>query len=181
MPSLLTSPTSLQKSNVLAGYYANPMAMGLGSGSGSSVAAFGSPTFGNSTTNRNTTTGRGGLGGGLGGGLSGSNNSSNQSGIVIPVQSQMNYAASLSQMRLPAQPVAAARIQTDIRATLDGTSLVPSAKGVVVLTDKDNNVTLRGTVADPQEAQLIEGIVRLTPGVGAIKNELKPAVSSAGR
>ena len=44
--------------------------------------------------------------------------------------------------------------------------------GVQVLTTPDNNVVLRGTVRDAREARLVEGMVRLTPGVAYIKNEL---------
>ena len=108
IPSMLTFPSSLQSSNPFAGYYSNPYAMGLNStgtggagGGGSSAASFGSPVYGTSTGTNTTSTGAGGgrggaggLGGGGAGGLGGQNSSSaNQSGIIVPIQSQMNYAA----------------------------------------------------------------------------------------
>jgi hypothetical protein len=179
IPSYITQSSSLSSSNPFAGFYANPWAMGYNSGTGSAAAAaFGSPVFGTNNNNSRNSSGRVGGGGSIGG-LGGSNSANaNQSGIVIPIQAQMNYTAL---MRFPHQPPAVNRIQTEVRTVLDQSSMIASAKTVEVLTDKDNNVTLRGTVADLEEAVLIEGMVRLTPGVRLIRNELKPAVSSAGR
>jgi hypothetical protein len=175
MPGYLTTGSStLQSSNLFANFYGNPYAMGITSGTGgTSGAAFGSPLFGNNNNTRNST-GRGTIGG-----LGSSNSaSSNQSGIVIPIQSQMNYTAL---MRFPTHPVTVNRIQSELRLAIDRSSMVSTPGSVEVLVDKNDNVTLRGTVADAEEAQLIEGMVRLTPGVRVIRNELRPAVTSAGR
>ena len=75
------------------------------------------------------------------------------------------------------------RIHSEIRLSIDGAAMVTNPKGVEVLTDKDNNVTIRGTVADAEEARLVEGLIRLTPGVGTIKNDLKlkAATSTSSR
>jgi hypothetical protein len=186
-----TNTSSTASSNFLSGYYANPYYQGVSLGSGSSSnrtaqpGGFGQPLFGNTSTG---TGGRGsltsgGLGttGGLGrtgtGGLGGQ--TSNQSGILIPIQSQMTYTAT---MQFPAPPVAAGKIVADVRAVIDTTPMIANARAVQVITDANNNVTLRGPVKDDDEARLIEGLVRLTPGVGAIRNELSPAaVVSANR
>jgi osmotically-inducible protein OsmY len=55
---------------------------------------------------------------------------------------------------------------------LDNSSQIVSGKNVQILSDINNNVTLRGSVKNEDEARLIEGVVRLTPGVGQIRNEL---------
>jgi hypothetical protein len=172
LPALQTGNSSLQKSNAFAGYYGNPYAMGLSTGTSStSAAAFGSPVYG--TTNTNS---RSGTGGRVGGGMSG--NSSTQSGIVIPIQAQMNYSALL---KFPIAANSPSRIQAEIRASIDGTSYLTNPKGVEILTDAANNVTLRGTVADEDEIKLVEGMIRLTPGVGVIKNELRAPAATAGK
>jgi osmotically-inducible protein OsmY len=51
------------------------------------------------------------------------------------------------------------------------TDLIPSAANVEAITS-GNEVTLRGTVASAEEARLIEGMTRLTPGVRSVNNEL---------
>lgn len=203
----ITKPTgqatgSLQRSNFLAGYYANPYWQGIGSGSGNQVlvapGGFGSPLYGNTTGGAGGRGGAGGLGaGGLGGGLgttalggtgigagglgggglgggrggvggAGGQNA-NQSGIVVPIQVPLAYA---TVFQFPAAPAAPVSIQADIRTTLDRTTMLANPGAVQVITDVNNNVTLRGTVQDAGEARFVEGMVRLTPGVGAIRNEL---------
>jgi len=182
--SAITAPTiaaptgsassSLDKSNFLSGYYANPYYQGIASSTNSGTpGGFGNPLYGTSSGSA----GRGGINtggltnragtGGLGG--LGSNQNSNVSGIVIPIPVQINYAAT---MRFPTPPVAATRLQTEIRVAIDNTSLIANPKTVQIITDANNNVILRGTVKDDDEARLIEGMVRLTPGVHAIQNEL---------
>ena len=94
-------------------------------------------------------------------------NSANQSGILVPLPVQINYVA---QMRFPTPPVPASQIQTDLRGIIDNGGLENSKTVQVVVAG--TNVTLRGAVKDDEEARLVEGLVRLTPGVGAIKNEL---------
>ena len=63
-------------------------------------------------------------------------------------------------------------MQTDLRVMIDGISGIANPKGVQIITDAENNVTLRGTVKDNDEARFVEGLVRTTPGVRAITNEL---------
>ncbi len=80
-------------------------------------------------------------------------------------------------MRFPTPPVTAIKLQTDLRGIIDAGGL-SNSKSVQVLADGNNNVTLRGTVKDDEEARLVEGLVRLTPGVGGITNELTFPVAS---
>ena len=183
--------SSLDASNRFAGYYANPYFQGNtiqtnaapgGFGiavttGGTSAAGLGGTGAGGARGGLNTGLGTGVGGRGVGGigGIGGLNSATNQSGILIPVQVQMAYTA---QMRFPTPPVPATKIVTDIRSVIDNTPAIANSKAVQIITDADNNVTLRGTVKSDDEAQLIEGLVRLTPGVGAITNELAFPVTS---
>ncbi len=48
-------------------------------------------------------------------------------------------------------------------------------RGLVVTTDDEGTVTLRGTVEDSESARLVANVVRLEPGVRGVRNELKVA------
>lgn len=167
----ITGTSTLQKSNVFASFYGNPYAMGLSSSSG--AGGFGQPTFGTTST---TTTGGGRTGAtgtaGRTGGLN--SNAANQSGILIPLPAQIAYSA---QMQFPTPKVATPRLQADLRGIIDAGGLASPA-GVQIVADANNHVTLRGTVKDDDEKRLAEGLVRLTPGVGTITNELTYPVAS---
>jgi osmotically-inducible protein OsmY len=65
------------------------------------------------------------------------------------------------------------QLQSDLRSAIARipNDLVANPAGVQVMVD-GRTVTLRGAVQDEEEAHTIVGLVRLTPGVGAIKNEL---------
>lgn len=180
-----TASSSLAASNRFAGYYANPYFQGISntsnSAQGTQPGGFGQPLFGNATSGRGAlnsgglaTTGIGGRNalGGIGG------QANTQSGILIPLPSQIAYTAV---MQFPTPPVAAGKIIGDVRAVIDATPMIANSKAVQIITDANNNVTLRGAVKDDDESRLIEGLVRLTPGVGSIRNELAPAAVTAGR
>ncbi len=172
--------SSQDASNPFAGFYANPLYAGRAGQGGPSVApgGFGTPLYtltstgtaagGRGATGRTGAAGLGATGMGGRGGLGGTN----QSGIVVPIPVQINYAA---QIRFRTPPTAPANIQGDIRNTLDNSSLIADGRSVQVITDAQNNVTLRGVVRDEEEARIIEGVVRLTPGVRVIQNELTVA------
>jgi hypothetical protein len=169
--------------NMFTAYYANPYAIGLtvyDTTSQTMNARLGNTGFGTPVYNATggAAGGRGGLGtntaantfaagGRSGGGIGGAN--SNQSGVLIPIPVQIAY---VSEFRFTPPPIPVGKIQSDLRASLDNTSLIANSKAVEVITDAKNNVILRGKVKDEDEVRLIEGIVRLTPGVGDIKNEL---------
>jgi len=165
------------KTNRFAGYYANPYVQGNTIQVNAAPGGFGIPVVaGAGTTGRGAVTsgaGRTGIGG-IGGGIGGQNNA-NQSGIIIPMPAQIAYTA---RMQFPTPPVPAGKIVSEVRAIIDKTPAIADAKAVQVITDANNNVTLRGSVKDDDEARLIEGLVRITPGVGAIRNELTLQVAS---
>src|SRR5262249_57986395 len=89
-------------------------------------------------------------------------------GVIVPLPGQIAYSA---QVRFDAPPAAPAAIFTDLRGTLDRSNMIANPAGVQVLVE-GNNVTLRGAVKDEDEARMIVGMVRLTPGVREIRNEL---------
>ncbi len=185
-PSGIAAPTgsyssSLDPSNRFAGYYANPYFQGNSAPTNgvANPGGFGTPLMSGGTGGRAavgrtaaTSTTRNTFGtqaGGVGG--RGNQSAANQSGIIIPLQAQIVYTA---QLRFATKPPAPSKVQADVRSALDGTSMIVNSKLVQITADLDNNITLSGTAADDDEIRLIEGMVRLTPGVGNIKNDLLP-------
>jgi hypothetical protein len=92
-------------------------------------------------------------------------------GQLVALPRQIAYASQI-QFKTPAgNPVP--QLQFDLRTAIDRvpTNMLTSPARVQVDVD-GRNVTLRGTVRDDEEARLVEGLVRLTPGVFGIRNEL---------
>jgi hypothetical protein len=115
--------------------------------------------------------GRAGALGALGGGRTGAFGAgglTTQTAVVIPSPQRVAYPAVL---RFQAPPVAPTRVQADIRGTIDRSGMIANPAGVQVQVT-GNQVLLRGTVRDEDEARLVENVVRLTPGVREVKNEL---------
>jgi hypothetical protein len=179
--------SSLDASNIFAGYYANPYYQGQitaqtsqGPGgfgnplySGGSLGGTGSArlnTRGGTTGTAGRTAGLGGTGGlgGRTGGLGGVG--ANNYGVMVPLPVQITYAAVAD---FPTQPVATPVLQADLTGMIArSVGQLANPAGVQVFTTDNNTVILRGTVQNAREARLVEGMVRLTPGVGFIKNEL---------
>jgi hypothetical protein len=156
-------------------------ATGLGgqggrTGFGGGQTGFGGTTgFGGATGLGGTTGfggqgGRGGRAGGFGGtGFGGTQNPSQ-------VIQQPRPIAYTSQLRFTPPPMTATRMQTEVRAVLDRSTVLSNARGITVESD-GAMVVLKGTVRDEDEARLVEGMIRLTPGVRDVKNELRFAGS----
>ncbi|MBY0457480.1 MAG: BON domain-containing protein [Gemmataceae bacterium] len=158
--------SSTSASNFLSGFYGNPNFQGKSfTATNATPGGFGQPLYGNATSGSGRNTGANAFGTGLGGRNTGLS-SSNQSGIVVPLPVQLSYTA---QMQFPTAPVPAAQLQADIRAVLANSSLAGQNVQVLVT---GNNVTLRGAVSDAGDARFAEGMIRTTPGVGTITNEL---------
>jgi hypothetical protein len=167
--STSTGPTT---SNPFRTNYVNPMSMGLVN---SNSKTFGSPLYSTTTsssslsrTNTLGTTSRG-YGSTLGGGLGSSTQYTRRptAYVVIP--------------DLGAQPASPSRLQTDLQRVVAGSSALTSKGDIQVVTD-DSGVVLRGIVANDHERRLAEALLRLTPGVRDIRNELavRPSASPAG-
>lgn len=155
-----TLPKGMSAANVFAYTYANPLYQGVPLNSRNNVnpGGFNTPTFGTTGTTAGTTgQGRAGAAGGL----------TDTPGQVVQLPRQILYA---TQLKYVAAPVAAPQLQSSLRAVIDRGTLANPA-GVQVVVD-GTSVALRGAVRDEDEARLVEGLVRLTPGVGRITNEL---------
>ena len=120
--------------------------------------------FGGATGATGTTGGRAGQGG-FGGG-----NSSNQQNNGLSTGRQISYTATLK-FAAPSIPVA--QMQIDLRDILDASNSIANARGVNVTAGEGGAIVLQGSAKDEDEARLIEGMIRLTPGVKDVKNELK--------
>ena len=70
-----------------------------------------------------------------------------------------------------AAPMTATKLQTDLAGMIGRSTMIANPAGVQVITE-GNTVTLRGTAKDADEARMIAGMVRMTPGVRAVNNEL---------
>ena len=106
---------------------------------------------GTATANRGMTGGIGGLNGGTG---------------QMP---EVSYAATI---RFTPAPVVVPAVRADLQALFDRSSAISQPGSVRVETD-GNVIVLRGRVADEDEKRLVEGMVRLEPGVREVRNELE--------
>lgn len=100
---------------------------------------------------------RGGAGAGL-------NSTSSMGGSVVPI----TYAL---EVKFRPTPIAPSKFQADLQGIVSRSSMIttPDTVRVVIV---DDAVVLRGVVADEDEKRLVEGMVRLEPGVHEVRNEL---------
>lgn len=100
----------------------------------------------------------------------GSSSLSGQSNnTIVALPRQISYTAT---MRMPIPVVQAQPMHTELRGVLDRSSMIANPKGIEILTNGPV-VVLRGKVKDKDEAETAEGVIRLTPGVKEVQNELK--------
>jgi osmotically-inducible protein OsmY len=173
------STNGVSSSNSFAVTYRNVYGIGLG---GQVNSTFGQPTYVVSTSSGTTSGGASGRSGTTGttrGGASASSTASittrKNSGTIPPVLTGTTsrrpaYAATtVFEARSPQMT----QVMTDLRGMLDRSSQI-SKPDTVHLDVDGGTVVLSGTVANEREARLVEGMVRLTPGVHSIRNELTP-------
>jgi hypothetical protein len=176
-------------------YYGNPLAAGVAtSGTGVSASqaskyyrafpttlSFGTPIYGTTGTAGVTRTGVGGTTGlgtfGAGGTLSASITTfagASSAGI-------RRAPAYITEpvFDVPRRPRGEA-IRGDLQAIIDRSSRLPSRSRIRVVTDGEV-IILRGQVRDQRERRLAEAVIRLTPGVREVRNELKPTTLSPPR
>jgi hypothetical protein len=186
----ITAPTSsggntgnsLSTSNFLANYYANPYYQGILSNAQSnnnSPGGFGTVLFsgsgssggggqiGYAGTSGGATAGRGTTGGG-GKGTSGNQ----QPGVVVPPPVAISFRTRLDPS-FDAPPIVLTELQMTIARDIAHSRDVSNPGSIQVSTEAGGIVVLRGNVKDAREAKIIEGMVRVTPGVHGVKNELK--------
>ena len=77
----------------------------------------------------------------------------------------------ITEPRFKYNPRTLSNVEADVRSALRTSSRVESKDNIRVAMD-GAVVVLRGTVADPDERTVVEDMVRLTPGVNDVRNEL---------
>jgi hypothetical protein len=148
---------ALQTSNLLRSYYGNPYYQGLNNGT-NPPGNFGSVLFG-----RTTTTAASGGSATVTSSTSGGGSSS----------ARVAYAAVVRFARPVAAP---GELQDRLQGLVQRSTQLTNPQTVEIAV-QGRQVWLRGTVANPRERRHVESIVRLTPGVSSITNELVPATT----
>ena len=92
---------------------------------------------------------------------------------VVDAEAVCGRASSPTTPRTPPMIVAPTQMQTDLRTMIDRSSMLANPRGIEIAVGADNVVVLRGAVRDEDEAKTAEGMIRLTPGVREVRNELK--------
>ncbi|CAN5519555.1 hypothetical protein BH11PLA2_BH11PLA2_20190 [soil metagenome] len=109
-----------------------------------------------STNNRNT-------------GSFGMSGNQQQAGVIVQQPTPIRYAVSV---RFPTPAIVPGKMHSDLRESI-GRSTFIANPGNVNIAMEGPVVVLRGKVKDEEEARTAEGIVRLTPGVREVRNELE--------
>jgi hypothetical protein len=153
----------------------------MGFGSGSSQSSFGRPLFGNLSTGSGMSGGIGNLGGlgrsgGMMGGMGGLGGMSGARGTGMGTGNISGplYTARPEPSRLPLPTGLVVRADLQQVLANSGLERLPSLNKVQVLMG-NNKVILRGKVASTQERRLTEAMLRLSPGVHDVSNELEVA------
>jgi hypothetical protein len=189
----------VSSANPFAASYTNPLAAGLSGVTGRSTfgtalyanlnptgTMSGSSGGGSFTGSRTGTTGMmmgggaGFMGSGAGGAYGASARPSSGSypglgGTSTTTTRAPTYSAAIG---FSAAPVAPSGLQTSLQQMLARSNALPSSPNIQVAVDGDT-VVLRGLVADDHDRRLAEGMVRLTPGVHDVRNELVVATAAA--
>jgi hypothetical protein len=107
----------------------------------------------------------------IGGNRGGNSTITDPGGQIVTLPKQIAYTSQV-QFKMPGGNLMP-QLQGDLRSAIDRvpTDQLTNPAGVQVAVD-GRNVTLKGSVKDTDESRLVEGLVRLTPGVFVIKNEL---------
>lgn len=154
---------SISNTNPFSSYYVNPMSLGLGTTStGRGSGGFTSPLYGTTST----TSSYGGTAT-----LSGGNTNSTTpvGGTSMGMVRQM-YGVN---MGAPAPAAGQFQVRSDLQTVIARSSSLPS-KGSIRVVSEGDIVVLQGSVQDEHERRLAEALVRFTPGVREVRNELVP-------
>jgi len=168
-PGIATS-SSLNASNPFSRTVGNPLYAGrVGSTVESAPGGFGTPTYPATAAGRTGGTGAVSVGGRTGGATGGSSTATSFTPSTPNTAIRVRYTAGL---KFPTRAVAGNELQGQLREVLDRSGSL-SAAGKVEVVVEDRVVILRGSAADDDERKLIEGMLRMTPGVREIRNELR--------
>jgi hypothetical protein len=153
--------------NPFATYYANPLAQGLPNGNtntrfGTPLYATLSTMFGSTATGASSRLGGGGFGSsGLGSGLN--------SGSIGTRGRPAAYTATLGFR--PLTPLGS-RMQADLQGVLARSSSLSAPRNLELGMD-GGTVVLRGMVSNDAERRHAEALIRLSPGVRDVRNEIQ--------
>jgi len=186
------SANSTGSTSFMGPYYATPQAIGYGplnSGSTQAYSPTSNPAFGVAFANTGSAganSGRGGMGGLGGAGAMGAQGASNLTGSVdfvplsssgvrrnLPYAAEVNFEGNLATMDGSGMAAAAsAKLTSDLNSVIARSSRLPSASGINVSMDQ-GVVVLKGAVASDRERRVLEAMVRMSPGVREIRNEVR--------
>jgi hypothetical protein len=154
-------------SNLLGSYYANPLAAGLPSGT--TQPRFGAPLYTITTANLSST-GAGGAGGANRGGTATTSSSNAYAGSSsVGIRRAPAYATTIGfEFAAPSMT----SMQTSLQQTIAESTRLPSKANMTVVVDGET-VVLRGTASSDRERRMAEALVRLTPGVHDVRNDLE--------
>lgn len=175
-------------------FYVNPYALGINTANNARPTTFGTPIYASLYPGTQTTTGVGGAagrtgaGGGVGvtpgvtgtvgttrvgggaGGITGGIGGLGGTGTTTGFRPPAAYTTAIGFKYNPTTPT---QRQLDLQAVLARSSTLASRN---INVDVDGNVViLRGQVTDPADRRLAENLLRLTPGVRVVRNEVTVA------
>ncbi|HLW64528.1 MAG TPA: BON domain-containing protein [Gemmataceae bacterium] len=163
----------MNQSNVLFPYFATGFSTAFNTSSLTrTMGSFGQPLYTiqtpKATAQALATTSVGGRGG-----LSQSslNNSNADLGAVTQLTTRRPAVAAMLDDTFPVNVPTGGILQAQLRDILDRSTSLTSQPSISISVE-GRLVTLRGVVANDHERRLAESLLRLTPGVGLIKNEL---------
>ncbi len=184
------SSTGLSQTNFLSSSFDNPIYQGrAGATIGTTPytpGGFNQPSLGTVTTGgAGVTGGVGGIGGiggiggrggaGMAGGVAGiggtSGNASRYAGPSNPFRANRLFFSANLQFSTN-RPFGSA-MEVKLRDIVNRSTKVKNPGNLQILVDNNNVVLLRGTVISEKEKTLVEGLIRLTPGVRYVQNELQ--------
>jgi hypothetical protein len=156
-----------------------------GSTANETIATFGTPLYGTTGTGTTTTgggltAGRTGLGTGLG--TTGLGSTTTGAGFSTAGYIRAPYYQTIPDPETlpiprPPQPKV---MQTNLQGVIARTSALKAPKDVQVMVSEET-VILRGTVGSERERRLAESLIRLTPGVRDVRNDLEIVAPKAPR
>jgi hypothetical protein len=133
------------------------------------AGGFGQPSFGATTTGGTATAARTGAAARTGlGGLAGRAAVNTNAGNITNYGSPITFTVDV---RFAAPPIQSPQLQADLQGLIVRTPFLKQPNGVRIEVS-GSTVILRGRVADDDERRLIEGMVRMEPGVREVRNEL---------
>src|SRR5262249_41251992 len=157
--------------NLFYQYYGNPLYQGWPGNFPKTPGGWAVPLYQASTFGTLGTTGSA-FGALSGLGSSGIANLSNSFGSTPSSVGSTRRPAYVTVVAFPVRPTPSGQVQTALRDIIARSSGLSQRDDIKVNMD-GQAVVLRGEVADERERRLAESILRLTPGVHEVRNELK--------